>query len=294
VLLETDDQETTTRDDPQALIEEARQLERKRARRRTIVVQAAALLVILGVGINQFARGGNSTGTAPYQPRINAAQTPIVTYKKIVGQTFVPHLPVEKQTVQVWSSSATPDVVRAIGTIPGGRRFEFGFVLAHDKVRGPELVFYFYDAHTDTIYRIGSTLAPLPALPSPGQILTQVLATPFARLEGTRTYRGRRVDVVVIQRPHDPVVTRQTLFLDKRTHEITRSDLAATDLRVLDRAQQRTLSATKANLALTSLPAAHPGARIARVEPLRIQQLLRGNGAFPYIDSFAYIEMMMR
>jgi hypothetical protein len=255
--------------------------------------------VILGFGINHFARGGNSASTAPQQPLTNAAQTPAVTYKKIVTQSFVPHLPVETQTMQVWSSSVTPDVARAIETIRG-RRFEFGLVYEHDKVLGvPErkLVYYYDDAPTDTIYQIGSTPAKwvagtLPPLPPPGQILKQVLAKPFARLEGTRTYEGRSVDVVVIHDPHDPAVTKQTLYLDKRTHEIVRSDLVFqpenSPPRVLDRAQQRTLPSTKANLALTSLQAAHPGARIAREAPPRFRQLL------PYIDSDAYIEMMMR
>jgi hypothetical protein len=291
VLLETDDQETTTRDDPQALIEEARQLQRQRARHRTIVVQAAALLVILGFGIDHFARGGSSAGTAPQQPLINASQTPTVTYKKIVTQRFVPHLPVETRTMQIWSSSATPDVVRTIVTIPGGRRVEVSIVLKRDKVLGLEQVYYLYDAPTDTIYPIGS--APFGPLPPPaGQILKQVLATPFARLEGTRTYEGRSVYNVVIQRPHDLVVTKQTLYLDKRTHEIVRSDLVATDLRVLGRRiQQRTLQPTKANLALTSLPTAHPGARIAREEPPRIQKLARD--AFNF-DSYFFFEMAMR
>jgi hypothetical protein len=204
--------------------------------------------------------------------------------------------------VQIWSSSATPDVVRAIVTFSGTRRrFEFGLVYKHDKVLGVperEIVFYYYDAPTDTIYRIGSTLGTLTPLPPAGQIFKQVLATPFARLEGTRTYEGRGVDVVVIQEPHDPVVTRQTLYLDKRTHEIVRSDIVFTDNRplgspksVLDRAQQRTLPSTKANLALTSLQAAHPGARIVSVMPPRIRRM---NGALPYFDSDAYIEMMMR
>jgi hypothetical protein len=125
-----------------------------------------------------------------------------------------------------------------------------------------------------------------------------VLATPFARLEGTRAYGGRSVSVALIQQPHDPVVTKQTLYLDKRTHEIVRSDLVFTDnrpgnapKRVVDLAQQRTLPATKANLALTSLQTAHPGARIARVAPPRIPGR---NGASIYSDSLAYYEMLMR
>jgi hypothetical protein len=290
------------RDDPQALIEEARQLQRQRARRRTVVIQSAALLVILGFGINQFARGGNSASTAPQQPLTNAAQTPTVTYKKIVSQSFGPHVRIKKQTVQVWSSSATPDVVRAIVTFPGHGhgRYEFGLVYKHDKVYGipeREIVFYFYDAPTNTIYRIGSTLGTLTPLPPPIQILNQVLAAPFARLEGTRTYQGRAVDVVVIQDPHS-AVSKQTVYLDKRTHEIVRSDVVFTNnsplitpLTVLDRAQQRKLPATKPNLALTSLQAAHPGARIARAVPPRVQRM---NGALPYFDSDAYIEMLMR
>jgi hypothetical protein len=292
VLLEQEDPKTATGLDPEALIEEARQLQRQRARRRTIVVQAAALLVILGFGINHFAAGGNSSGSAPQQPLISAARTPTVTYKKIVSQTFDPHVPT--QTVQVWSSSATPDVVRAIVTFPGHGhgRYEFGFVY-----KSSELVFYYYDAPTNAIYRIGSTFGPIP-LPPRGQVLRNVLATPFARLEDTRIYAGRSVDVVLIQAPHDPVVNKQTLYLDKTTHEIVRSDIVFTDnrplgspKRVLDRAQQRTLPATTANLALTSLQTAHPGARIARVVPPRIQKM---NGAGPYFDSLAYYEMLMR
>jgi hypothetical protein len=302
VLLLNDDPKTATSPDPEALIDEARQLQRQRARRRTIVVQAAALLVILGFGINHFARGGNSASTAPQQPLTNAAQTPTVTYKRIVSQRFGPHVRIEKQTVQVWSSSATPDVVRAIVTFPGHGhgRYEFGLVYKHDKVYGipeREIVYYFYDAPNNTIYPIGSTLPNVEPLPPPGQILKQVLATPFARLEGTRTYQGRSVQVVVIQDPHS-AVNKQTVYLDKRTHEIVRSDVVFTDnsplitpLRVLDRAQQRTLPTTKKNLALTSLQTAHPGARIARVTPARIKKL---NGALPYFDSEAYIEMLMR
>jgi hypothetical protein len=301
VLLETDDPKAATSDEPQALIEEARQLQRHRARRRTIVVQAAALLVILGFGINHFARGGNSASTAPQQPLIRAAQPPTVTYKKIVSHYFGPHVRITTEIVQAWSSSATPDVVRVIATYPGHGhgRYEFDLVYKHDKVSGVperEIVSYFYDAPTNTIYRIGSTLPTLEPLPPPAQILKQVLTTPFARLEGTRTYEGRAVDVVVIQPPHDPVVTKQTVYLDKSTHEIVRNDLVFTDdrmtpKRVLDLAQQRTLAATKANLALTSLQTAHPGARMARVAPSRIPGL---NGAGPYFDSDAYIEMLMR
>jgi hypothetical protein len=302
VLLLPENPKTTTRPDPEALIEEARQLQRQRTRRRNIQLQITAALVISGVGITLLVRGGSSASTAPHQSSISAAQTPTVTYKKIVSQSFGPHIRIKKQTVQVWSSSATPDVVRAIVTFPGHGhgRYEFGLVYKHDKVFGVperEIVSYYYDAPTDTIYPIGSTIGPIP-LPPAGQILKQVLATPFARLEGTRTYEGRRVGVVVIQQPHDPVVTKQILYLDKRTHEIVRSDIVFTDNRplgspksVLDRARQRTLPATKANLALTSLQAAHPGARIGRVAPPRIPGR---NGASIYSDSLAYYEMLMR
>jgi hypothetical protein len=253
VLLEQDDPKTATGSDPEALIEEARQLQRQRTRRRTIVLQIAAVLIILGVGVNHFARGGSSASTAPQQPPISAVRTPTVTYKNVVSQRFVPHLPVETYTWQIWSSSATPDVVRAIVT-----------------------------------NAVGSGLVSPPPPPS-GQILKQVLATPFARVEGMRTYEGRSVYVVIT---HDLQSTKQTLYLDKRTHEIVRSDLVAIDLRVLDRRiQQKTLPATRANLALTNLPAAHPHARIAREETPRIQRLVRE--AFD-IDNDASFEMIMR
>jgi hypothetical protein len=292
VLLLTDDPNETRSADPNALIEEARQLQRKRAARRNMVVLVAASLVILGLGATQLVQGRSSTA-AQASPS-GAAGAPTVTYKKIVSQYFGPHLWIKKQTVQVWSSSATPNVVRAIVTFPGHGHGQYEFGLVY---KSPELVSYYYDAPTNTIYRIGSTFGPIP-LPPPGQALRNALATPGARLERTRTYAGRSIYIVLIKQPHDPVVTKQTLYLDKRTHEIVRSDLVFTDnrpentpKRVLDQAQQRTLPATKANLALTSLQTAHPGARIARVAPPRIPGR---NGASIYSDSLAYYEMLMR
>jgi hypothetical protein len=278
VLLETEDPKNAPGSDPEALIEEARERQRQRARRRNVAVQAAALLVILGFGISQLARGGANTQPAPQRPPTSAAHPPTVTYEKIMAQKFVPHLPSETQTIETWSSSATPGTQRQVITISGGQRVEIGIILVRDQVLGPEKVNYLYDASTNTIYRTGYVLARTLEQPTPGQFFKQVLANPVSHLEGTRTYRGRSVYVVVLT---PGAGARQTFSFDKSTHEVVRNVVTGTDIRtVVHTLVHRTLPGTNANLALTSLPAAHPHARTVLQAPPRIKQLF-GEAFYP-------------
>jgi hypothetical protein len=270
LLLEQDDTKTATGPDPEALIEEARQLQRQRTKRRAIVLQAAGLLVILGVGISQLARGGSSAGPALAGPAANSARVPTVTFAKDVVQKFVPHLPIETRTTEAWWSSTTPEIQRAVATIPSGRRLEIGSVYKHDKLAGPEEVGSLYDGATNTIYEVAQLLGP--KYLTPKQVFKQILTDPHARLEGTRTYEGRSVYVIVIRTPNLPI-TKQTSYVDKRTYEVVAIEIVGNDLRIVSRFHYRTLPATKANLALTSLQAAHPGARISRNLPPRIRKL---------------------
>jgi hypothetical protein len=276
VLLETDDQKTTTRDDPQALIEEARQLQRQRTRRRTIVLQLAGLLIILGVGINQFARGGSSAGPAPPAAAGGATQKPTVTFEKVVIRRFVPHLPVETTTIEAWSA---PDGTtnRQIVRNGGGPRIEIGAAPGSDKVLGALRVDYLYDATTGTIYRAGYMLAPSQKKPTREQAFKHVLAQRYVHLSGTTSYRGRKVYILKLQDEH----AHGTVYIDERTYEPMMQTEISTDLRIVVRTLAfKTLPATPANLALTTLPTMHPKARIVLHAPPRIRELY-GEAAFP-------------
>jgi hypothetical protein len=296
VLLLPENRNTATDSDPEALIEEARQLQRQRTRRRNIQLQITAVLVILGVEIGQLVRGGSSAPPTPQQPQPGAAHVPVVKYEKIVVKKIVPHLPVEVRTVELWSSSASPGIQRAVVTIQGGRRFEVGTAIRRDKLLGLVKVAYFYDAPTDTIYQAGylrtapdsspgfltipapvgtggESAIPAPAGKQPTRRLFNTLRRdPDWRLHGPRTYRGRSVYVLVHQSQTSPV--KQTLYFDATTSEVIRNEIAADDVRNVENTVARTtLPATKAILALTSLQAAHPRAHIALHPSLRIRQL---------------------
>jgi hypothetical protein len=56
-----------------------------------------------------------------------------------------------------------------------------------------------YDAATNTIYEVAQLLGP--KFLTPKQVFKQSLTDPHARLEGTRTYKGRSVYVIVIRTP---------------------------------------------------------------------------------------------
>jgi hypothetical protein len=262
---------------PEALIEEARRRQQRRARRRTAVVAIAALLVLLGFGVNQLARGGSGAEATPMPPAMVVARSPTVTYEKIVVQKFVPHLPVEKRTIETWSSSTSPATERQIVTIAGGPRLEIGSGTGQDKVLGALEVNFLYDAATKTIYRTGYYPADrAETKPSLKDIFKRVLASPGARLAGTRLYRGHPVYVIQLRHRGSRVVT----FVDKRTYEPMFSEFVTTDLRTVVRTLAfKTMPATQANLALTSLAATHPGARTVLQASLHIKDLY-GQAAF--------------
>jgi hypothetical protein len=259
VLLEKNQPETEPKtaiaSDPQALIEEARQRQRRRTRRRIIALQVAAWLIVLGVGVSQFARGHSSTGPAPTRPVAGSAQAPTVTYTKAILQKFVPRIPVETQTLETWSASNSPLVSRTVVTIAGGPRFEYGLGPEHDKLLGVHQTNYLFDPSTQTNWRISSFPVPPPL----EQTFKQRLAEYGNRLAATRMYIGRSVYVLRLRMS----TGEQTYYIDTRTFEPLMIDMNdGYHLRtVYQTVIYQTFPATKSNLALTSLPTAHPRAK---------------------------------
>ena len=281
MLLISSDPKTETGSDPQALIEEARQRHRQRARRRNVVLGITGLLVIAGFGINQLARGGSSVQAATPAAAASAGPAATITYEKIVVLKIVPHLPVEKKTIETWSASNAPSTDRQVVTIAGGPRLEIGAGPAHGKVLGPEQANYLYDASTNTIYRTGYLLVPSHPLLTRKQMFKRLLAQTGVRLAGSRTYRGRSVYVVDAR---GPTGEKETVYVDKRTYEPMMSDLSATDLHsIIHTLALKILPATRANLALTSLPTAHPRAHTVLHASPHIKSLY-GQAAFPSGD----------
>ena len=262
---------------PEALIEEARRRQRHRSRRRTLGVAIASVLVLLGFGINQLARGGGDTQLTPSPPAAAAPQTPIVTYEKVLIRKIVPNLPVEQRTVETWSSSSDPLTERQIVTIDGDGRYEIGSGAGQDKVLGEEEVNYLYDASTRTIYRTGYYPVAGPGTTaSPKAVFKDVLDEPGVRLAGTRTYVGRPVYVVKASRNGFSATT----LVDKKTYQPLYSVGVGTDLRTVYRTLTfKTLPATQANLALTSLAAEHPGSRTVLQASPHVKDLY-GQAAF--------------
>jgi hypothetical protein len=245
--------------DPRVLIDEQPQPQlqlqpqRQRPRRRAIALLVSGLLIVLGFGVSQFTRGGSSPGPEPARPVGGSAQVPTVTYTKTILQKFVPRRRVETQTLETWTASRRPWLSRTVVTIAGGPRFEVGLGPVHDKVFGLEVANYLYDPSTQTRWRIALFRDPPP---SHERFFKQTLAASGNRRAGTRMYLGRRVYVVRL-----PMGTgEQTYYFDKRTFEPLMIDVnSGYDVRTVFRTVVfKILPATKANLALTSLPAAHP------------------------------------
>jgi hypothetical protein len=274
LLLGKVDVKTALGPDPQALIAEARELQLQRARRRNILLGAIGALLVAGFGIGQLARGDGVHAAGPAVA--STAQAPTVIYEKAVFQKIVPDLPAETTMTETWSVSNDPLTTRQVVTIPGGRRLEIGSGPAHGKVLGREQANYLYDASTHTIYRTGYFLVPSPDL-TPKQIFRRVLAEPGVRLAGTSTYLGRSVYVLKERNP----VVKATAYVDKRTYEPLMNEVTGKYLRTVYRVlAHKTLPATKANLALASLPTAHQNARTVLHATPRIRELY-GEAAFP-------------
>jgi hypothetical protein len=224
-----------------------------------LILGSAAALPVLGLATNAAAR-----------------QAPTVTYEKIVVLKIVPHLPVEKRTIETWSASSAPFTQRQIVTIARGPRLEIGTGPGHDAVLGTEQVNYLYDASTNTIYRTGFLPVRTGTEPTLEQEFKRVLAEPAVHLAGTRAYQGH--DVYVVE-SRTPTVTGTT-YVDELTFEPLLNDVRGTDIRTVVRTLvHKTLPATAANLARTSLTTAHPGAHTRQQAPPEIKQLY-GEAAF--------------
>ncbi len=139
-------------------------------------------------------------------------------------------------------------------TIARGPRFEIGLGPAHDKLLGLMQANYLYDPSTRAIWRVSSFPVPPPL----EQQFKQLLADSGNGLARTRMYLGRSVYVLKLR-----TTGEETYYVDKRTFEPLMSDVnEGYRIRTVYRTVvYKTLPATKANLALTSLPTAHPRAK---------------------------------
>jgi hypothetical protein len=277
VLIATDDSQATTLSDPELLIEEARQRQRQRARRRATVLVAVGVLAMLGFGIDQLTRGGGSVQAKQSMPATIAADPkPMVIYEKVETVKIVPHLPIERHTVEAWSATNATSTWRGRVTIAGGHSAEIGAGPGHGKVLGAEQITYLYLASTNTIYRTGANLVamgpPISALPQE-PLFRRLIAQPGVHLNGTRALDGHTVYVVRVH-PASPVgAPTETLYVDKHTYVPMMSVTTTTDLRVVTRTLAwKALPATKGNLRLTSLAGAHPRANRLPAPP-RIKEL---------------------
>jgi hypothetical protein len=151
VLIAPDDPQTTTGSDPELLIEEARQRQRQRAKRRKIAFVAVGVLAVLGFGINQLVRGESGVHAKPLPSIAGGADPrPAVVYEKIETVKVVPHLPIERVTVETWAATNAPSTVRKLVTVAGGPSLEIGVGPGHGMGRGEQIT-YLYLASTNTI-----------------------------------------------------------------------------------------------------------------------------------------------
>jgi hypothetical protein len=262
---------------PEALIEEARERQRQRSRRRRVILAAAGLIAVVGFGIDQLALGGSSVGaTPPVATDAAAKPAPAVTYLKVEYRQIISHLPTRTTTIETWSA---PDGTtnRQVVTI-NGRRFEISATPRTDKVLGHERVNYFYDKGTGTIYEAGYELAT-PKPPSFEQQFKHVLAYKYTHLAGMTTYRGRRVYVLRLE--DDDAGIHGTTYVDAGSYRpLLQTETGPAGTNVGRTLAFKTLPATAANLALTSLTDQHPKAKVVHHGSPRISQLY-GEAAFP-------------
>ena len=156
MLVGTDEPQPTT--SPELLIEEARQRQRQRARRRTAVLVAVGVFAMLGFGIYRVAQGGGADAATPRSAAVAADPTQTVLYRKIETVKIVPHLPVERRTVEVWTASNAPLGYRELLKTTGQPSLEIGAAASHDPTLGRLQAVYLYQASNNTIYRTGAEL----------------------------------------------------------------------------------------------------------------------------------------
>jgi hypothetical protein len=253
-----------TTNDPELLIEEARQRQRRRSRRRATALVVAAILAALGFGISQFARGGSSAANQPTPGAAGIDPRPTVLYRKIETVKLVPNLPPERRTVEVWTASNAPLRYRETLTTTGQRRLEIGAGPGHDKVLGTEQIVYFYQPSNNTIYRTGA-YAHGPTAPPTSPGADRSYRRYVAEHGAARTLDGRSVYVLTFQRGPN---AKTLAYIDRHTFQLLMTVYTGTDIKLITRTVARkVLPATTANLKLTDLALAHPGARLLAAPP---------------------------
>ena len=282
MLVGTDEPQTTTA--PELLIEEARQRQRQRAKRRTAVLVAVGVLAVLGFGIYQVARsGGGAQAAKPRAAAVAADPTPTVLYRKIETVKIVPHLPVERRTVEVWTAANAPLAYRELLQTTGQPSLEIGAAASHDPTLGTLQAVYLYQASNDTIYRTGADLPPPPqpqSQPSmsPEQSYRRLIAQPAVHSESSRL-DGQ--PVYVIRVPGLPDQGTTIFYIDQHTYRPIMTVYHGTDLTLIKHTLVRkTLPATKANLKLTTPDQGtprrpHPPGNTTNQSALRTSNLVR-------------------
>jgi hypothetical protein len=260
--LETEHPQAPGSHDPELLIEEARKRQRQRSRRRSLALLVAVILAALAAGISHFARDGSSSAaTQPSASTVVTDPTPSVLYRKIETVKAFANLPVERRTVEIWSTLNAPLGYRETLTTTGEPPLEIGAGPGHDKVLGAEQIVYLYQPSNNTIYRTGAYLshAPPPPLSADRSFRRYV-----AKHGAVRTLHGRSVYVLTQSRGGDSTVA----YIDGRTFQLLMTvhttKYSKLTTRVLAR---KVLRATTANLKLTDLALAHPGARTLPAPP---------------------------
>lgn len=269
LLVGTDEPQATT--SPELLIEEARQRHRQRAKRRTAVLVGVGVLALLGFGIYQVEHGGGGAQAAkPGAAAVAADPKPTVLYRKIETVKIVPHLPVERRTIEVWSTTNAPLAYRELVKTTGQPALEIGASVSDDPAFGTLQAVYLYQGSNNTIHRTGAYSVPPQPQPqpsmSPEQAYRRLIAQPGVHPKSSRL-NGRPVYVI------RNAGLRTTFYVDQHTYWPIMTVYRSPYLTVIKRTLARkTLPATQANLKLTTLAKAHPGARVRPATP-RIKAL---------------------
>ncbi len=173
--------------------------------------------------------------------------------------------------VEIWSATNAPLAYRELMKTTGQPSVEIGASTTRDPDLGKLQAFYVYQPSTGTIYRAGALPAPpqwQPPSMSPEQAYRRLIADPGVHLVGTRSLYGHNVHVV---RSSPTLVGSATFYIDQDTYMPIMTVQRSADLTSIRRlVDRKTLPATEANLKLTALTKAHPGARIRPATP-RIQ-----------------------
>jgi hypothetical protein len=235
------------------------------------VLVAVGVFALLGFGISRIAHGGGADAATRGAAAVAAAPKPTVLYRKIQTVKIVPHLPVERRTIEVWTASNAPLGYRELVKTTGQPSLEIGAAASHDPTLGRLQAVYLYQASNNTIYQTGALLPPppqpQPQTPmSPAQAYRRLIAQPGVHLDRTRSLNGH--PVYVIRLPARGDIREFVIYIDQHTFLTIMTVVRATDITLIKRILARqTLPATEENLKLTTLTNAHSGARIRPATP---------------------------